>query len=159
VFGRLEEGHVTEPGSASDGGDRIPRGITDRSEALALQLRALLTSPGIPFDDRCHSAIPEDHGVYRIFDRKRPEETVRAGRTKVAAKGLRQRVYGNHLMGNQTGNLRAQLVAGGVTADLDSAKRYIRDALVVQILVVPGVEERRWLEHFMLGVLQPQFCD
>ena len=68
-------------------------------------------------------------GIYRIFDVGEPHETVRAGRTKTAAGGLRQRVYQNHLMGDQKGNLRAQLVAGGVCADLEGAKRLIANAL------------------------------
>jgi hypothetical protein len=63
------------------------------------------------------------------------------------------------LMGTQAGNLRAQLVADGVCADLESAKRYIQESLAVQIFVAEDAEERIWLAHFVLGVLQPQYCD
>jgi hypothetical protein len=136
-----------------------PEGIASRLHALESSLARLLTSPVIRFDDRCRSALPEAHGIYRIFDPSKSDETVRAGRTKTAAGGLRQRVYQNHLMGNQAGNLRAQLVAGGVCADLDAAKRLIRDSLAVQVLVFEDDQERAWLEHFMLGVLQPRYCD
>jgi uncharacterized protein YrrD len=62
-------------------------------------------------------------------------------------------------MGNQAGNLRAQLAADGACADLESAKQFIRESLVVQVLVVEDAQERAWLEHFMLGVLQPRYCD
>jgi hypothetical protein len=89
----------------------------------------------------------------------KPEEIIRAGRTKTAADGLRQRVYQNHLMGTQTGNLRAQLVAGGICADLESAKRYVQESLAVQVLIAEKAEERVWLEHFVLGVLRPRYCD
>ena len=112
--------------------------------SLEGQLRRLLNSPVIRFDDRCHSALPKAHGIYRIFDPAKPDETVRAGRTKTAARGLRQRVYQNHLMGNQTGNLRAQLVADRVCSDLEAAKRFMRDKLAVQVLVVEDAEERAW---------------
>ena len=133
--------------------------IDARLSTLERQLASLLDSPVIPFDDRCRSALPEEQGIYRIFDPRDPGVTIRAGRTKTAAAGLRQRVYQNHLMGNQQGNLRAQLVGAGVCPDLEAAKEYIRANLVVQILVVDDSVERTWLEHFMLGVLTPLYCD
>src|SRR5262250_2272988 len=126
--------------------------ITDRLRYLESQLLKLLHSQLIRFDERCRNALPQERGIYRIFDPQRENETVRAGRTKTAAGGLRQRIYQNHLMGNQPGNLRAQLVSGCECADLEAAKRYMRDHLVIQILVVADAEERAWLEHFMLGV-------
>lgn len=138
-------------------------GTTDafaaRLDALESQLRSLLDSPPIRFDERCRSALPEAPGTYRIFDPTKPGETVRAGRTKTAAGGLRQRVCQNHLMGNQAGNLRAQLVAGGLCTDLEAAKGFIRGRLAMQILVVEDEDQRVWLEHFVLGVLQPRYCD
>lgn len=136
-----------------------PGSIAARLRVLESQLAQLLRSPVIRFDDRCRSALPEVHGVYRIFDPMKPHETVRAGRTKTAAGGLRQRVYQNHLMGDQTGNLRAQLVTDGVCSDLEAAKRLMRGSLAVQILAVEDEEERTWLEHFMLCVLRPRYCD
>ena len=136
-----------------------PESIKSRLRTLESQLECLLNSPAIKLDDRCRGALPEAPGIYRIFDPKLPDQTIRAGRTKTAAGGLRQRVYQNHLMGNQAGNLRAQLVADRVCGDLDVAKRVIRDSFVVQVLVVEDSEGRTWLEHFMLGVLRPRYCD
>ena len=81
-------------------------GISARVRALESQLAQLLCSPPIPFDRHCRSRLPTVHGIYRIFDPMKPDETIRAGRTKTAVDGLRQRVYQNHLMGTQTGNLR-----------------------------------------------------
>jgi hypothetical protein len=133
--------------------------IDARLSTLERQLASLLDSPAIAFDDRCRSRLPEEQGIYRIFDPRDPGVTIRAGRTKTAAGGLRQRVYQNHLMGNQQGNLRAQLVGAGVCPDLEAAKEYIRANLVVQVLVVDDSVERTWLEHFMLGVLTPLYCD
>jgi hypothetical protein len=136
-----------------------PEGIRTRLQALESQLTQLLDSPVISFDDQCRGALPGAAGVYRIFDPTEPDQTIRAGRTKTAAGGLRQRIYQNHLMGNQSGNLRAQLVAGGVCPDLETAKWLIRNKLAVQVLIVEDAEERIWLEHFMLGVLRPRYCD
>ncbi len=137
----------------------VPGGVGASLRALESHLSQLIQSPVIKFDDRCRSALPESPGIYRIFDLTKPSETTRAGRTKTAAGGLRQRVYQNHLMGNQSGNLRAQLIAGGECADLEAAKRFVRENLGVQVLVVENAEERAWLEHFMLGVLRPRYCD
>jgi hypothetical protein len=133
--------------------------ITAYLAVLESQLTGLLGSSAIRFDERCRSALPEAHGIYRIFNPTKPGETVRAGSTKTAAGGLRQRVYQNHLMGNHAGNLRAQLVAGGVCTDLEAAKGLIRGSLAVQVLVVEDDAERAWLEHFMLAVLRPRNCD
>lgn len=130
-----------------------------RLQQLESQLRQLLLSSPLKFDESLHGKLPEAQGVYRIFNGAQPGETIRAGRTKTAAGGLRQRVYRNHFMGDQKGNLRAQLVADRVCADIESAKLFIRENLVVQVLVVENDQERTWLEHFMLGVLQPRFCD
>jgi hypothetical protein len=53
------------------------------------QLARLLESRVIRSDDRCRGALPEVHGIYRIFDPAKPEETIRAGRTRTAAGGRR----------------------------------------------------------------------
>jgi len=150
---------MNEPRSDANVLNSAPETIAARLRMLEAQLAQLLGSPFIRFDDRCRSELPEAHGIYRIFDPAKPDETVRAGRTKTAAGGLRQRVYQNHLMGNQPGNLRAQLVAGGVCTDLEAAKRHIRGSLVVQIVVVEDAQDRTWLEHFMPGVIRPRYCD
>ena len=90
--------------------------ISARLAGLESQLTELLGSPVIRFDDRCRSALPEARGIYRIFDPTKPGETVRAGCTKTAAGGLRQRVYQNHLMGNQAGPGRGVHVDRGELA-------------------------------------------
>jgi hypothetical protein len=61
-------------------------------------------------------------------------------------------------MGNQAGNLMAQIVADGVCPK-EAAKGYIRENLAVQILIIEDAAEQRWLEHFMLAVLRPRYCD
>lgn len=68
-------------------------------------------------------------------------------------------MYQNHLMGSQTGNLRAQLVRGGICPDMEAAKTHMRRRLVVQVLVVHDDQKRASLEHMILAVLQPTYCD
>lgn len=150
---------MNEPRSDANVLNSAPETIAARLRMLEAQLAQLLGSPFIRFDDRCRSELPEAHGIYRIFDPAKPDETVRAGRTKTAAGGLRQRVYQNHLMGNQPGNLRARLVADGICPDLEAAKQLIRERMAVQILAVEDEEDRTCLEYFMLGVLRPRYCD
>ena len=130
--------------------------IGPRIEALQLQLERLLISTPLGFGKECSSGLPHRPGVYRIFDLSVPDDTMRAGGT---AASLWQRVYQNHLMGNQSGNLRAQMVQGGVCSDLEAGKRLMRDRLAVQVLIIEDERERVWFELFMLGVLRPRFCD
>jgi len=133
--------------------------IETRIQVMQSQIAQLLNSEVIKFDNQCRNALPQEQGIYRIFALERPTETIRAGRTKTAVEGLRQRVYQNHLMGNQKGNLRKQLVSAGVCHNLVAAKQYIRDHLAVQFLVVDDKDARIWLEHFMLSILRPKYCD
>lgn len=150
---------MTILGTSPELGGATWQQLQPRLQELEDRLAGLLKAPTLRFDEAIRNALPEAHGIYRIFDADAPFETVRAGRTKTAAGGLRQRIYQNHLMGNQNGNLRAQLVAEGVCADLEAAKRHIRERFAVQVLVVDDGEERAVIEHFMLAVLQPRYCD
>lgn len=69
---------------------------------------------------------------------------------------MKQRVYTNHFQGTQAGNLRAQLVAGGVCQDVDEAKDWIRENCVVQVAVVKEDEKRAWAEAAILSMLRPR---
>jgi hypothetical protein len=130
----------------------LPEHLTERIERLVPRLRELLACPPLEIERR---NLPDVPGVYRIFSRSEPDATVRAGRSDAS---LQQRIYANHLMGDQPGNLPAQLVGGGACADRDAAKRHIRQNLVVQILPIADADRRKWFEHFMLAVLQPRYC-
>ena len=109
------------------------------------------------FKDLTPSTPPSAPGIYVITIQN--GETLRAGKTKT----LSQRIYQNHLMGNQSGNLRSQLVNAGVCVDLEEAKDWIRQHCAVRwiekdVLDRIGVEIN-WAEHFMLAVLRPRFSD
>jgi len=134
----------------------LPEAITENLKTLATQLEELLSCPIIRFDERCRGNLPEAPGVYRIFHPDQPNDTIRAGRADIT---LRQRVYINHLMGNQAGNLRAQLIGSGDCIDLNAAKQFMRESLAVQVLPIANGRERSCLEHFILAVLRPRFSD
>lgn len=118
----------------------------------------LLLARAIPMRDITPSAIPTEPGIY-VFTHldAAPGQVVRAGRA-TGQGGLRQRIYGNHLIGNQAGNLRSQLVAAGEAAELAAAKSWIRQHLAVRYQVM-GTNLIPWAEHFMLAVLRPRFSD
>ncbi len=150
---------MTQSGTSHESSGLAWQRLQPRLRELEELLSRLLKAPTLRFDEGIRNALPEVHGIYRIFDPREPQETIRAGRTNTAARGLRQRVYQNHLMGNQKGNLRTQLVAGGACIDLDGAKKLIRERFAVQVLAVEDEGERARLEHFMLAVLRPRYCD
>jgi hypothetical protein len=128
-------------------------------EELKRLLDRLLAATPYGFDESLRSNLPEESGLYVILTRTNGlEEVLRAGRTSGAG-GLRQRVYQNHLMGNQSGNLRAQLVAAKTCKDLREAKTWVRANCSVRFLVVEDANALRWGEHFVLSVLRPTFCN
>ena|ERR1700722_19272652 len=119
----------------------------------------LLTASKFPFDDQIRSRLPSEQGLYAIYRKDAPDgDVLRAGRTITADGGLRQRLYQNHLMGSQRGNLRSQLVADGTCTDLLQAKIWIRQNCLVQVVVVEDDRLRAWAEYFMLSILRPKHC-
>ena len=82
--------------------------LTERMKECERILHDLLSAPKLPFDEALRSQLPEQPGIYAIYVKAAPPgKVLRAGRTKSALGGLRQRIYQNHLMGNQLGNLRS----------------------------------------------------
>jgi hypothetical protein len=132
-----------------------------RAETEMRQLLGkLLASPLYRFDERIRSVLPDEQGLYIVYDCSSDAfAAIRAGKTRTAAGGLRQRVYMNHLMGDQKGNLRQQLVSNGVCPDLVSAKAWIQNRCKVRFLTVADAVTRNWAEHHMLSVIRPIYCD
>ena len=112
-----------------------------------------------PFEGLTPSMLPDRPGIYVITTTS--GDILRAGRT--VKQTLRDRIYRNHLMGNQQGNLRSQLVAAALCADMPQAKRWIRQHCLVQWLEKTHLDglgvDIRWAEHFLLAVLRPTFSD
>jgi hypothetical protein len=142
---------------ADDDKAQAPHWMRYRIDRLQATLSILVTAQQHPFDARLRSRLPDRSGIYAINQKGvDPGQYLRAGKTSVS---LRQRVYVNHFMGDQKGNLRRQLVASGLCKDLGEAKRWIRQNCEVRFLIVEDQAERDRLEHFMLSVLEPKFCD
>jgi hypothetical protein len=133
----------------------LPDWANERMTDLEAMVVQLLSSPPVPLDEQLRGRLPESHGIYSICAKSAVRgEVLRAGRTKSAAGGLRQRIYQNHCHGNQKGNLRAQLVQQGVCQGMAAAKPWIRANCVVQYLVVEDDDLWRWAEYMMLAVLR-----
>ena len=133
---------------------------SERMAELEASVRQLLGSTALAFDEKLHGLLPERQGIYAIYAKSaKPGDVLRAGKTRTAAGGLRQRVYQNHLMGNQSGNLRAQLVQEGLCKGMEDTKPWIRANCVVQYAVIEDDDARKWAEYMMLAVLQPKYCD
>jgi hypothetical protein len=133
--------------------------ISERIEEGRQILQRLLTSPK-PFDNALSSKLPRKHGLYAIsLITAEPGNYLRVGRTKKAADGLWQRVYQNHFMGDQAGNLRRQLLRDATCASLEETKPWIREHCIVQFAIVEDDQARVWAEYFVLSVLRPKYCD
>ncbi len=122
-------------------------------------VEAIWVADKVQFRDLTPSMLPEEPGVYVITTRE--GEVLRVGKAKDQT--LRSRIYRNHLMGNQRGNLRAQLVRAGISENMDAAKKWIRQNCLVQLLreqELRAIElEIKWAEHFLIAVLRPRFSD
>lgn len=133
--------------------------IDSRIAAGKRVVAEILSRPALPFASLTPAQLPDVPGLYVISDAN--GQVLRAGRTD--AQTLRDRVYRNHLMGNQQGNLRQQLVRAGVCADLGAAKAWIRQNCAVRVLEMGWLEQAgldlRWAEHFLLAILQPNFSN
>jgi hypothetical protein len=131
--------------------------LEKRKEQANNILNKLINSKKFTFDKSIRSNLPEDAGIYAIsFNAAQPSEYLIAGRTK-GTEGLRQRIYQNHLMGNQIGNLRSKLVNGGLCPDMEHTKDWIRQNCVVQFVTIPDENLINWFEHYILSILRPKY--
>src|SRR5205823_13681098 len=86
--------------------EMLPEAIAEHLKALETRLEQILASPVIRLGTDCRKKLPELPGVYRFLAPAQPIATVRAGRGDIT---LLQRIYTNHIMGDQSGTLRWQL--------------------------------------------------
>lgn len=94
--------------------------IEDHIQQGRRVIKKLLKAKRISFGDLTPSKLPDKPGIY-VITNKDTGEVLRAGRTDKQT--LRTRLYNNHLMGNQAGNIRAQLVREGICEDMKKAKQ------------------------------------
>ncbi len=123
-------------------------------------VKALVFSEQYSFGERLESVLPLEPGIYRIFENGSDwSSSLLVGRTRTATDELRYRVYQNQYIGNQKGNIKAQLVKSGRFKDQDEAKKYLEEKCKVQFIIMEDENERKWAEYFILSILQPQFTD
>ena len=123
-------------------------------------VKALVFSEQYSFGERLESVLPLEPGIYRIFENGSDWScSLLVGRTRTATDELRYRVYQNQYIGNQKGNIKAQLVKSGLFKDQDEAKKYLEEKCKVQFIIIEDENERKWAEYFILSILQPQFTD
>ena len=61
-------------------------------------LLSLVSNPQLPFDEALHGCLPEEGGVYRIFEKNSTwQSSLYVGKTG----NFRSRVYTDHLMGDR----------------------------------------------------------
>lgn len=129
------------------------------SEPFQRLIEHIQQTKPIPFARMTPASIPDSPGLYVITIEN--DEVLRAGRTY--RQTLRDRVYRNHLMGNQQGNLRQQLARANYCIDLESAKDWIRQHCTLRVVEVKWLSEngldQRWAEHFILAIFQPTFSN
>jgi hypothetical protein len=124
---------------------------------LRKALEKLLGSNPISYSTATPSSFPDQKGIYIISSND--GQILRAGKTGLGNAKLRQRLYSNHLMGSQGGNLPAQLVGSRECSSLLEAKDWIRRKCSVRVLPIEDDATRSRVEHFMLAIVQPRFCD
>jgi hypothetical protein len=123
-------------------------------------VKTLISSEQYSFDESLEDALPLEPGIYRILESSAKwSSSLLVGRTKTATDELRYRVYQNQYKGNHKGNIKAQLVKSGRFKDQDGAKRYLEEKCRVQFIVIEDENERKWAEHFILSILQPELTD
>ncbi len=135
----------------------MPQVIDRNISALRSTLEALLGQVPVSYSGATPASFPEKKGIYIITSND--GVILRAGKTGTGKATLRQRLYQNHLMGSQGGNLPAQLVGSGECTDFSQAKTWIRRVCSVRFLPIEDDAIRARVEHFMLAVVQPKFCD
>ncbi len=131
--------------------------IDSRVEELMPVLMQLLNAPFVEFGKGLRARLPSARGVYAISRKDaRPGEYLRAGKTD---KSLKQRIYQNHWMGDQDGNLRKQLVKGGDCVSFQATQGWICENCRLQFLVIEDNRTRTLAEHFIIAVLKPKYVD
>jgi excinuclease UvrABC nuclease subunit len=120
------------------------------SEYVAM-MNKLLTEPRFSFSEASSRDVPDELGVYVIYDKK-VKAIVYAGRTK----NLRRRLLGDHKRGDVVGSRfrRALQQNFGLNSESEITS-YILKNCSFQFLVIKEFEEMVRLEHFTTAILAP----
>ncbi len=121
-------------------------------------LLVLVSNSQLAFDGSLRGALPEEGGVYRVFEKGCMwQNSLYVGTTKT--RSLRERVY-QQLMGDRIAStLKKKLIDSGQCVDEDAAKTYLQSKCLVQCAVIADKKLRILFEHFAISVLKPQYND
>jgi excinuclease UvrABC nuclease subunit len=114
-------------------------------------MNKLLTESRHNFSEVSSKDVPEEPGVYVIYDKK-VKAIVYAGRTK----NLRRRLLGDHKRGNVRGSQFRKALRQNFALKSESAiTSYILENCSFQFLAIKEFEEIVRLEHFTTAILAP----
>jgi len=115
------------------------------------KMNELLSKPNYSFSDVSSRDVPQEHGVYVIYDKKL-EKIIYIGRTR----NLKRRLLGDHKRGNIEGSqFRKALVQKLALKSETEITGYILKNCSFQFMVIKEFEEMVRLEHFATAVLAP----
>lgn len=116
-----------------------------------VMMKKLLAEPSYNFAKVSSANVPNEPGVYVIYD-KRVKAIIYAGRTK----NLRRRLLSDHKRGNIEGSQFRRALKRSLALELESEiTRYILENCNLQFMVIQEFEEMVRLEHFITAVLAP----
>lgn len=120
-------------------------------------LLTLVSNPPLSFGKALHGCLPEDGGVYRIFEK---DSTWQSSLYVGEMRNLRNRIYTDHLMGDrQASSLKGKLIDSGQLGNEDAVKQYLQHRYLVQCVVITAGTLRTLFEHFAISMLKPKFND
>ena len=114
-------------------------------------MKKLLAEPSYNFVEVSARTVPEEPGVYIIYDKK-VKAIIYAGRTK----NLRRRLLSNHKRGNiRDSQFRRALRQNFGLDSENEITSYILENCSFYFMAVENFEEMVRLEHFIIAVLAP----
>jgi len=170
-WGHTTNCHGTRIGGYSDGLDAWAKGMMISRESLTLKpndeviylLSRLLNSAELDYDRACEH-LPEQPGVYLVYDRKQ-KKYIYADKALDMQKGIRQHTQRqNRLFGSSTPPIQKGLIDNKLCADSGEAQKYLSANCTVRHLIVLDEKQRKqpWkrralLEHYAICVLEPEY--
>lgn len=134
------------------------------NDGVIRSFNMLLNSNELGYD-QAMSRLPEEPGVYLIYDRKQKKH-IYVGRTKNIRKRIRQHRYHQK---NENARFYGQPVQKGLKGDglcvnSVTAQQYLSSNCTVKHLVVPDEERGKYhwrarslLEHYAISVIEPEY--
>jgi hypothetical protein len=133
------------------------------NDGVIRSFNMLLNSNELGYD-QAMSRLPEEPGVYLIYDRKQ-KKYIYVGRTKNIRKRIRQhryhQIYGQPVYGQP---VQKGLIGEGLCVNSVAAQQYLSSNCTVKHLVVPDEKRgnyhwkaRSLLEHYAISVIEPEY--